>query len=127
MSGSAARVWVEGWRRAWPARDADAIGALYSGGAVFQSHPFRELQSPAAYAEWAFAEQRSVELRFGDPIVDGDRAAVEWWAVITSTGGSVETIAGVSLLRFDREGRVIEQRDAWNSADGRVELPHWAR
>lgn len=127
MSRAAARAWVEGWSRAWPARDADAIGALYSSDAVFQSHPFRELQSPAAYAEWVFAEQGSVELRFGDPIVDGERAAVEWWAVITSTRGAVETIAGVSLLRFDGGGRVVEQRDAWSSIDGRVELPQWAR
>lgn len=127
MSRAAARSWVEGWSRAWPARDADAIGALYADDAVFLSHPFRELQSPATYAEWAFAEQGSVELRFGDPIVDGERAAVEWWAVITSMSGSVETIAGVSLLRFDHGGRVVEQRDAWNSADGHVELPQWAR
>jgi hypothetical protein len=100
---------------------------MYADDVVFQSHPFRDLQSPAAYAEWAFAEQRSVELRFGEPIVDGERAAVEWWAVITSTSGSIETIAGVSSLRFDPGGRVVEQRDAWSSAGGRVELPHWAR
>ena len=56
----------------------------------------------------------------------GDRAAVDWWAVVTTTDGAVETLAGTSLLRFDEDGLVIEQRDAWNAEPGRVELPGWA-
>ena len=64
--------------------------------------------------------------RFGDPLVARDRAAVDWWAVITATDGSVETIAGTSLLRFGPDGRVIYQRDAWASEPGRHELPAWA-
>jgi hypothetical protein len=60
------------------------------------------------------------------PVVDGDRAAVDWWAVVTGADGSVETLAGTSLLRFSDEGLVVEQRDVWASATGRVELPLWA-
>jgi hypothetical protein len=52
--------------------------------------------------------------------------AVDWWAAITSTDGSVETIAGTSLLRFGPDGRVVEQRDVWASAPGWIELPYWA-
>jgi len=66
-------------------------------------------------------------VRFGEPIVGDDRAAVDWWAVITSDDGQVETIAGTSLLRFASDGRVAEQRDAWASAPGRLDLPRWAR
>jgi hypothetical protein len=58
--------------------------------------------------------------------VDGDRAAVDWWAAITSTDGSVETIAGTSLLRFAPDGLVVEQRDVWASQPGLRELPLWA-
>jgi hypothetical protein len=89
----AARAWVEGWSRAWPLRDADLVAALYTEDALFSTHPFRPPQGPRAYAAWAFADQRDVEFRFGEPIVAGDRAAVDWWAVIT-TDDTVETIAG---------------------------------
>ena len=85
----------------------DAIDALYAPGARFHSQPFRDPQYPREYAAWAFAEQASAECRFGRPI-------------------AAETLAGTSLLYFDDEGLVVEQRDAWNSEPGRVELPGWA-
>lgn len=109
-----------------PARDAQAVAALYAVDAVFYSHPFREPQAPRDYAAWAFTEQADVQFRFGEPHAAGDRAAVDWWAAITSTDGSVETIAGTSLLRFGPDGRVVEQRDAWAGEPGRRELPRWA-
>ena len=46
--------------------------------------------------------------------------------MVTSRDGTVETLAGTSLLRFRADGRVVEQRDVWTSASGRVELPDWA-
>jgi hypothetical protein len=60
------------------------------------------------------------------PVVDGDRAAVDWWAVVTLRDGSVETLAGTSLLRFADDGLVAEQRDVWATHAGRHELPYWA-
>jgi ketosteroid isomerase-like protein len=123
---AAARAWADVWERAWPAADVGAIAALYAEDAIFHSHPFRERQGPKEYVEWAFADQAEAECRFGEPVVSGDRAAVDWWGVITSRDGSVQTVAGTSLLRFDADGRVVEQRDAWGEADGRQELPAWA-
>jgi len=114
------------WSRAWPDRDVDAVGALYEDGAVFYSSPFRLPQAPREYVTWAFEDQAGAECRFGEPIVDGDRAAVDWWAVLTVTDGTVESIAGTSLLRFDGDGRVLEQRDVWSTEPGRRELPAWA-
>jgi hypothetical protein len=75
---------------------------------------------------WAFEDQASAECRFGEPVVDDARAAVDWWGVITSKDGSVQSLAGTSLLRFDDEGLVVEQRDAWSESDGRHELSDWA-
>ena len=75
---------------------------------------------------WAFAHQGRVECRFGVPIVDGERAAVDWYAVLTLPDGAVQTLAGTSLLRFGEDGRVLEQRDAWNERPTRYELPAWA-
>ncbi len=122
----AARGWAEVWQRAWPRADVRAIAALYAPDAVFYSHPFRERQSPEEYVRWAFEDQVEAECRFGEPVVEGDRAAVAWWGVIESSDGSVETVAGTSLLRFDEDGLVTEQRDAWGEHEGRQELPEWA-
>ena len=123
----AAREWVDAWRRAWPAADLEPLAAVYADEAVFYSHPFRPRQHWRAYAEWAFADQAEAECRFGEPVIRDDRAAVDWWAVIASKGGSIETVAGTSLLRFGDDGRVVEQRDAWAGMAGRHELPDWAR
>ena len=54
-------------------------------------------------------------------------AAVDWWGVVTSKDGSVESLAGASLLRFDAAGLVVEQRDVWALEPGRRDLPDWAR
>ena len=51
-----------------------------------------------------------------EPVVDGERAAVEWRAESRLKDGSTEKLAGVSLLRFDAEGLVVEQRDFWAGA-----------
>jgi len=125
-SSTAVRRWVETWARAWRAADVDAVAALYAPDAVFQAHPFRERQRPEEYVRWAFEDQAIAECRFGQPLVDGDRAAVDWWGAITARDGSIQTVAGTSLLRFGEDGLVVEQRDAWAERSGRHELPDWA-
>jgi SnoaL-like domain len=122
----AAGRWAAVWAQAWPLADVDAIAGLYAADAVFYSHPFRKPQPPAEYASWAFEDQEAAECRFGEPVVDGVRAAVDWWAVVTAKDGSTQSLAGTSLLRFDADGLVLEQRDAWGEADGHVPLPGWA-
>jgi ketosteroid isomerase-like protein len=123
----AARRWADVWARAWPAADVETITALYADDAVFYSHPFREREAPREYIARVFDEQAEAECRFGVPVVAGDRAAVEWWAAITSADGSLETIAGTSLLRFGEDGLVVEQRDAWAAVPERRDLSDWAR
>ena len=85
-----------------------------------------ESGAPRGYATWAFSDQAEAECRFGRPIVSDDRAAVDWWAAVTANDGTVETLAGTSLLRFDADGLVAEQRDVWAAQPGRIELPYWA-
>jgi ketosteroid isomerase-like protein len=126
-ASAAAQRWADVWAEAWPAADVDAIAALYAEGAIFYSHPFRDRQPPREYVDWAFSDQADAECRFGEPVVSGDRAAVDWWAVMTTKDGSVESIAGTSLLRFDDDGLVVEQRDAWALEPGRRDLADWAR
>jgi ketosteroid isomerase-like protein len=124
---TAARAWVEAWEQAWPAGDVELVAPVYADGCLFYSHPFRKPEVAREYVVWAFAEQTSAECRFGEPVVDGERAAVDWWAVLTGLDGGEETIAGTSLLRFDADGLVVEQRDVWALEPGRRELPDWAR
>ena len=118
-TAAAARAWVQGWTAGWENADADGIGALYAEHAVYRSHPFREPERSARdYALRAFADEELVECRFSEPIVDGDRAAVEYWAVL-SADGAEETLAGIAVLRFGEDGRVVEQRDYWSMEPGR--------
>jgi hypothetical protein len=126
-TAAAARAWIEGWSRAWPAADADAVAALYADEARFRSQPFRELQNPRAYAEWAFSEQDEAECWFGEPIVAGNRAIVEYWAIVRFQEKD-ETIAGIAVIHFRPDGLVAEQHDYWNAHEGRVEPPEgWGR
>jgi tRNA-2-methylthio-N6-dimethylallyladenosine synthase len=83
----------------------DAIVALYDSAAVIPSYPTRAHERPAEYVEWAFADQeRAVPHRLSDR--GGSRAAVDWWAVVTSRDGSCETLAGTApRLRAGRAGR----------------------
>jgi hypothetical protein len=111
-----AERWRDVWARGWRAGDAREIVALYAEGAYFQSHPFREAVAARDYIEPTLAEEASAECEFGEPLVDGDRAAVEWSAETKLKDGGTEKLAGVSLLRFDADGLVTEQRDFWTSA-----------
>jgi hypothetical protein len=112
----AAERWRETWALGWRAQKSAEIVALYAEGAYLQSHPFRSAQSPRDYIEQTLAEETSAECEFCDPIVNGDRVAVEWHAETQLKDGGAEKLAGVSLLRLNADGLVIEQRDFWASA-----------
>ena len=122
-TAAAATAWVEAWLHAWPTKDAEPLAALYADDAVFLSHPFREPrvgpEGPREYVRWATEDQAAVECAFAEPMVRGDRAAVEWWAVITSSDGSDETVVGTSMLRFDADGRVVGDCAYWAGESGR--------
>ena len=126
-AAAAARAWADQWARAWAAHDVDAIVTLYADDVVFRSAPFREAHKGRAgvrgYVAWAFADEDAVDVRFGEPVVaDGDRAAVEYWAVVTSAGRE-ETLAGIAVLTFGADGRVTSQRDYWTTEPGRHAPP----
>lgn len=118
---AAARQWVEVWSRAWPARDTDAIAELYADAASYRALAFREpdlgLVGVRRYLDENFAIEEDVECWFGEPIISGDRAAVEWWGSWLENGRRL-TLAGVTVLRFDRDGKVADHRDYWNEVDG---------
>ena len=121
-TATAAQRWLDVWRRGWSELDPEPVAALYADRALFVTHPFRDPESPGDYIRRAFAEEDWAEPWFGEPIVDGDRAAVEWFANTREDGLDI-TLSGISLLRFDDEGRCVEQRDTWVVEEGLRERP----
>ena len=120
---AAARRWIDGWLRAWPASDVAGVAALYEEDAPYRSHPFRDAETARAYATRAFGEEELVDARFGEPIVMGHRAAVEYWAILRSPEGKELTLAGMVHLRFAGDGRVADHREYWDLQEGRHEPP----
>lgn len=120
----AVQNWIAGWVSGWSSHDPDVIAALYSDDAVFLSHPFRPplrgATGAAEYARSAFADEDTVEFWFAKPVVAGDRAAVEYWAHI-STGNIEQTLAGITALVFAADGKCREHRDYWAIHDGRLD------
>jgi hypothetical protein len=121
----AARRWAETWAAAWPRKDAAPIAALYADDAPYRALAFREPDSASDYLLRTFSEESDITCRFGEPVVSGDRAAVEWWASWIEEGQSI-TLAGGTMLRFDDDGKVVDHRDYWNQAEGRIDpYPGW--
>ena len=127
-AGVAAARWAETWQRAWPAGDAAAIELLYAPNALYRSSALADPEpgGVTAYLARQFAAEQDVRCRFGLPVAAGVRAAVEWWASWVEDAQTV-TLAGVTLLRFDVDGLVVDHVDYWLSTGGRQEpYPGWA-
>ena len=123
---TAARRWADTWSRAWPQRDAEAIAALYAGTAVYRSPAFRQPYSGLAGVRRYLGEnlpaEENIECWFGEPIVSGDRAAVEWWGSWREQGQEL-TFAGVTraaLRRPRQSGRPSRLRQPRRAARGTV-------
>ena len=122
----AAARWARTWKVAWEALDTDAVVTLYAPDAVLSTEPFREPYRGAdgvrAYVSRVFAEEDDPRVWVSEPIVDRDRAAISWWASLREDSADA-TLAGTSVLRFDADGLVVEQWDAWNASPERREPP----
>jgi hypothetical protein len=79
----------------------------------------RGRQGVRDYVAGAFADEQGVdEVRFGTPVVRGDRASVECWARLLDEHGAPSTLAGCAIARFDGDGLVAEVRDDWHVEAG---------
>jgi SnoaL-like domain len=127
----AAANWAATWKRCWEGLERDPIVALYADAITYSSEPYREpyrgRDGVRAYLDGSFGDESEVRAWFGEPVVDGDRAAVSWWATLRESGEPI-TLAGTSVLRFDADGLAVDQWDAWNQLDGWREPPDgWGR
>jgi hypothetical protein len=122
-------TWVETYRRAWEEADDELVAGLFSEDATYRSNIFEEPHLGRAgigeYWRTVTSTQREVSVRMGRPIVDGDRAAVEWWTTMESDGSEI-TLPGCLLLRFDEDGRCVSLHEHWEWAEGtRRPPPEW--
>ena len=119
-------AWLAAYRWAWEQADTPAVLGLFTEDAAYRSHPLRPTHGGhagvAAYWDRATADQRDVRVRFGDPVVDGDRVAVEWWATMTA-GGDPATLVGCLLLSFAADGRCRSLRECWHVAEKLLDPP----
>ena len=124
----AAERWAHTWEQGWIEKDVEAILGLYSNAVRYSSQPFREpyhgLAGVREYVSQALADEERIHAVYGRPAVNDRGAAVAWWATLIENGEEI-TLAGTSNLRFDEDGRVVEQWDTWNQASGSFEVDAW--
>jgi ketosteroid isomerase-like protein len=120
--------WAARYARAWEEGDENAVAALFTEDASYRSQIFREphvgLDEIRAYwRRGAGTSKTDVRVRMGRPFVDGNRAAVEWWATFDDVEDGQITLPGCLLLRFAEDGRCADLREYWEVAPGRQEPP----
>ncbi len=125
----AARRWADAWTRGWEALDIEPILACYAHDALLSTAPFREpyrgIAGVREYVVGALAAEADPTVWMAEPIVDGDRASISWWASLREDGADA-TLAGTSVLRFDANGQVVEQWDSWHQRPERGEPQAWS-
>lgn len=119
--------WIEGYRRAWAESDPELLPTLFTEDASYRSSPFREPHRGhdgiRAYWERAATSQHLVEVRMGEPVVDGNVVALEWWTTMDDDRDGEVTLPGCLLLQFAPDGRCFDLREYWQVEPGRRE-PH---
>jgi ketosteroid isomerase-like protein len=124
-------AWLEGYRRAWEQADPPAVLGLFTPDATYRAHPlgmaYTGHDAIADYWTRATAGQEDIQVRFGDPIVDGDRVAAEFWATMRGDGDPV-TVAGCLLLALAPDGRCRSLRECWHETGALLAPPpDWGR
>jgi ketosteroid isomerase-like protein len=126
LDALALQRWLRDYRRAWERGDPDAAAALFTEDAAYRSQP---LLPPNAGREgirryWSrvTSEQPAEEVRWGGPVVEGSRVAIEWWTALTSPTGSDATVAGILLMGFEGD-LCADLRECWSEVAGSVAPP----
>jgi hypothetical protein len=120
------RSWLEAYRVAWEEADADAAAALFAEGAPYRANIFEEPyvgpEGVRRYWLEVTQTQEDVRVRIGQPFIDGDRVAAEFWTTMRNAGEDV-TLPGCLLLRFGEDGLCLALREYWHYQPGRHDPP----
>jgi nuclear transport factor 2 (NTF2) superfamily protein len=116
--------WAKAYARAWEEGDPDAAAGLFTPDAAYRSLIFEEphIGGAAIRAYWqrVTSTQSKVRVRMGAPLVDGGRAAIEWWTAMTDEDQGPVTLPGCLLLEFNGE-RCVRLNEYWHSEPGAAE------
>lgn len=114
--------WIEAYGRAWENGDPEEVVGLFTEDASYRSSPFREPnlghEGIRAYWSRAAGSQEGVQVRMGEPVVDGNLVAVEWWTTMNDPDEGEITLPGCLLLQFAADGRCFDLREYWNVQQG---------
>ena len=120
---TAARRWADTWSRAWPQRDIEAIAALYASTAVYRSPAFGQLYSGLAgvrrFSARTFRPRRTSSA--------GSASRSSQATAPRSNGGAAGrdfTFAGVTVLRFNDDGKVVRNHRDYDNHVQRREAPY---
>ncbi|MBA3350110.1 MAG: nuclear transport factor 2 family protein [Actinobacteria bacterium] len=131
MDERSVKQWAGAYAQAWERSDPDAVVALFTTDASYRSLIFAEphmgQEEIRAYWERATASQDEARVSMGDPLVDGRRAAVEWWTVMKEEDEGWITLPGCLLLEFEGD-RCARLSEYWHLDHAAVEpYEGWGR
>ncbi len=116
-----ASAFVNGYGRSWETWDVPAFLELFSDEVVYVAHATEETVVGRAalesYLQKEASEQGQVSVRMGNPVIDGDRVAAEFWVTATSEGHDA-TIAGCLIAHLGADGRCHFFREYWFDVEG---------
>ncbi len=118
--------WIESYRRAWEAGDAEAAAALFTDDSTYRANIFEDPHSGAGgvadYWRSVTAAQSEVRVHMGRPFANGNRVAVEFWTNMKVNGDDV-TLPGCLLLDMAPDGRCRALREYWHWQPGTFAPP----
>jgi ketosteroid isomerase-like protein len=121
VSRENAVAFVDAYGRTWESEDVPGFVDLFSEEVVYVAHATEETvvgrAALASYLRKEDAEQGEVRVRMGDPVIEGDRVAAEFWVTATSGNGAA-TIVGCFIARLAEDGRCASFREYWFDVEG---------
>jgi|SRR5579862_9084245 len=114
-------AFVEAYGRTWERWDFDAWVDLFTDDVVYVEHPTQPpLVGRAAlevYVRKEAAEQGTVRVRMGAPMVEDDRVAGEFWVTRVDEAEPI-TLVGSFIARLAPDGRCRHFREYWFYVEG---------
>jgi hypothetical protein len=129
VSKQTATKWMQGYLHAWETRDADAVVKLFTVNGVYQSIPGVSSQTfvgrKAIHKYWVDVTrpQSMIHGIQGQPVVSGDRAAIEIWVtfrdpVYNPKGKHMITLLETNVVTFVKSGLASKNVEYWNIIPG---------
>jgi ketosteroid isomerase-like protein len=121
VSRENAVAFVDAYGRTWESGDVPGFVDLFSEEVVYVAHATEETvvgrAALASYLRKEDAEQGEVRVRMGNPVIDGNHLAAEFWVTATNAGREA-TIVGGFVAQLGRDGRCSSFREYWFDVEG---------